>query len=70
MKTDDNGDVQVVIKGQKHKQQQLRQHWKTTKVPQDLHFIAGQINASQSTFSIDPNQSWQIVVPPQQGQSL
>lgn len=55
VKTDDNGDVQVVIKGTEAQTTTVTATLENNKsTTQDLHFIAGQVNASQSTFSIDP----------------
>ncbi|MCT8230982.1 Ig-like domain-containing protein [Proteus terrae] len=55
VKTDDNGDVQVVIKGTEAHPTTVTATLENNKsTTQDLNFIAGQVNASQSTFSIDP----------------
>ncbi len=55
VKTDDNGNVQVVIKGTEAQPTTVTATLENSQsATQNLRFIAGQVNASQSTFSIDP----------------
>ncbi|WPC99687.1 Ig-like domain-containing protein [Proteus terrae] len=55
VKTDDNGNVQVVIKGTEAQPTTVTATLENSQsATQNLCFIAGQVNASQSTFSIDP----------------
>lgn len=55
VKTDDNGNVQVVIKGTEAQPTTVTATLENNQSStQNLRFIAGQVTASQSTFSIEP----------------
>lgn len=55
VKTDDNGDVKIEIKGTEALSTTVTATLENNRnATQNLHFIAGQADASQSTFSIEP----------------